>query len=219
MPKDKVGQITILKHAIALFAFLLVVWGFYRLLFQLPDEVEELIIKPIIWLVPTLYLVKKEGLGIGSLGITTKNLFPSVYMAIGLGAVFAVEGILINYLKNGGFSFGANIGTQTILTSFGLSFATAVSEEVTFRGYLFNRVWAATGNEYLSNAVTSLGWALIHIPVAVFVWKLNLAATAGFLLLTVIFGIGASFLFAKNKNVLSPIFLHVLWQWPIILFR
>lgn len=208
-----------LKNAVSLAAFLLVVWGFYRFLFQLPEEIEELIIKPAVWLGATYYFVKKERANLSSLGITNKNLYPAIYLSLALGAVFVIEGVLVNFVKYGSFNFAANIGTKALLPSLGLSFATAISEEISFRGYIFNRVWKALDNEILANLLTSFLWALIHVPITVFVWKLSFGAALTYLLLTTIFGIGSAFVFARTKNVTSSIFLHVLWEWPIILFR
>ncbi len=208
-----------IKNATVFAAYLLIVWGFYRLLFKLPDEIEELILKPIIWLVPLVFLLKKEKMGISSLGITLKNLFPAVYFSLGLGAIFALEAVVLNYTKYGNFVFAANIGEKFILSSIGLSFATAFSEEIAFRGYIFNRVWKALGNEWVANLTTSVAWGLIHVPVVIFVWKLNFSATVIYLLLTTLFGVGSAFVFARTKNVFSSILLHVLWEWPIILFR
>ena len=208
-----------LRNVISLFSFLLIFWGLYRFLFQLPEEVEELVVKPIFWLVPLAYFLKKEARGLSSLGFNTKGLFKSIYFALGLGAAFAVIGMFVNYLKYGGFDFSANIGTSPILVSLGISFATALVEETTFRGYVFTRLWEAFGNELWANLVSSFLWMVIHLPVTLFVWKLNFAASITYLLLTTMFGIGASFIFAKTRNIFSPIFLHVLWAWPIILFR
>lgn len=213
------SKTTALKHATILAAYLLVVWGFYRYLFRFPDEVEELFIKPIIWLLPVYYLLKIEKSKLYTVGITFKNLFPSIYLALGLGVLFAGEGFLVNYLKYGSLNFGANIGQDALLVSLGLSFATAISEEVSFRGYLFNRVWSALGNEWSANLLTSFAWAAVHVPVTVFVWKLTPEAALIYLFLTTLFGIGSAFVFARTKNVASSIFLHVLWEWPIILFR
>lgn len=208
------------KYAVYLAVYLLIVWGFYRFLFKMPDEIEELVLKPIIWLVPVFYLVKKERLGLDSLGITTKNLFPAVYYALGLGSVFVIEALVVNYLKyDGQFNLGANIGALPLLPALGLSFATAISEEIAFRGYVFTRVWKFMNNEISANLLTSIFWAMIHVPITIFVWKLDLTASIVYLLLTTIFGIGSSFVFARTKNIVSPILLHVLWQWPIILFR
>lgn len=208
------------KHAICLSVYLLIVWGFYRLLFKLPDPIEEILIKPAVWLLPVFYLIKKERVGLESLGITSKNLFPAVYYALGLGAFFVVEAIVINFLKYGGeFNLNANIGESPFFIALVLSFATAITEELTFRGYVFTRVWKFIGNELYSNLLTSLFWALIHVPITIFVWKLDLSQALVYLFLTTLFGIGSSFVYARTKNIISPILLHVLWQWPIILFR
>ena len=208
------------KYAVYLSVYLLIVWGFYRFLFELPETIEELFIKPVVWLVPVFYLLWKEKEGISSLGITFKNLFPAVYYALGLGAFFVMEALIINFVKYGGkFNLGANLGELPFLTSLGLSFATAISEELTFRGYVFTRIWRFLGNEIYANLVTSLFWALIHVPITFFVWKLDLSAALLYLFLTTLFGIGSAFVYARTKNILSPILLHVLWQWPIILFR
>lgn len=215
MPKKVIA----IKHSTVLVAYLLIVWGFYRMLFKLPEEVEELIIKPVIWLLPVFYLMRKERVGISSLGITSKNLFSSIYLALALGILFAIEGIIVNFIKYQGVEFSANIGSTSLWVGLGLSLATAVSEEVTFRGYIFNRVWYALGNEWKANFAVSFVWALVHIPIAIFWWELSLPGTVGLLLLTTIFGIGSSYVFARTRNVLSSVLLHVLWEWPIILFR
>lgn len=215
MPKKE----TVLKNATILATYLLITWGFYRFLFQLPEEVEELVIKPIIWLVPVFILLRKEKATLASIGITLKNLFPAVYFALGLGAFFIIEAVIINFVKHGGLDFSANIGQKALLTSLCISFATAISEEISFRGYLFSRVWSALGKEWVANIATSAVWALIHVPVTLFVWNLPLGAAVTYLFLTTLFGIGSAFVYARTRNVFSSIFLHVLWEWPIILFR
>lgn len=208
-----------IKRSVIFASYLLVVWGFYRFLFKLPEEVEELIIKPLLWLIPVIYLLKKEKLGLTSLGISGKNLFPAIYFALALGVVFTIEGVYINFLKYGEFNFSANIGQRAILVSLGLSLATAISEEVTFRGYLFNRLWQTIRKEWMANILTSLVWGLIHVPVAIFWWNLTPLGIIGYLLLTTIFGIGSAFVFARTRNIISSVLLHVMWAWPIILFR
>lgn len=208
------------KRAIGLSAYLLIIWGFYRFLVQLPEPIEEIFIKPIIWLLPVFYLLHKEKKGIGSLGVTFKNLFAAIYYALGLGIIFVIEALIVNYVKYGGqFNLGANLGNLPFFSALGLSFATSITEELTFRGYVFTRFHAFLKNELVANITTSLIWALIHVPITIFVWKLDLNASLIYLSLTTIFGIGSAFVFAKTKNIFSSILLHILWQWPIILFR
>ncbi len=209
----------IVKHVTIFSCYLLLIWGFYRVLFKLPDEIEELILKPIIWLLPLAVLLRKEKVGLSSLGITLKNMFPAIYFSLGLGAIFALEAVFINFVKYDGFNFMANIGQGALLSSLGLSFATAFSEEISFRGYIFTRVWGVVKNEWLANIIVSVVWTMVHVPITIFVWKLNLASAVVYLSLTMLFGIGSAFVFAKTRNIFSSIFLHVLWEWPIILFR
>lgn len=209
----------LLKNAVVYSAYLLIVWGLYRFLIQLPDEVEETIVKPIIWLIPVFIMTKKEKMGLDSLGITLKNLFPSLYLSLALGSVFVIEALVVNFMKYNGLNFSANIGNQGLGLALGISFATALSEEIAFRGYVFSRLWLALKNEWLANFVTTAVWVLVHIPIYIFVFQLGFAATAVNLLVIAIFGLGSAFVFARTKNVFSSVFLHVLWEWPIILFR
>ncbi len=217
---SKVTKTSEIKTITRLIAFLFVFWGFYRFLFKLPDSVEELLIKPLIWGIPVLYIVFfVEKKGLASLGFSLKNLFPSIYLSLGLGVIFVVEALFVNFMKYQSFNFAANIGEAPLFASFGITLATALTEETTFRGYVFNRLLTIFGNELWANLVTSAVWAMIHVPVAVFVWDFQPVQVATYLMLTTIFGIGSAFVFARTKNILSSVLLHVLWEWPIILFR
>lgn len=199
-----------LKHAVVLAAYLLVVWGFYRYLVKFPDSVEELIVKPVVWLVPVGYFLYQERHGIASLGITFKNLFPALYLALGLGAVFVIEAVVVNYLKYHAFIFNVELTSTMLWESLGLSVITATTEEVAFRGFIFGRVLLALENEWVANVSTSVVWALIHAPIVFFVWKLDIAAAIIYLFLATLFGIGSAFIYARTKNIFSSVLLHVL---------
>jgi membrane protease YdiL (CAAX protease family) len=215
----KVNKTAIIKDVTIYASYLVIVWAFYRFLFQFPNDVEELVIKPVLWLLPLIYFVRKERVGLGSLGITLKNLFPSVYLSLGLGSLFVIEGVLTNYIKYGHLNFGANIGSMPLMSSLGLSFATAFSEETAFRGYIYNRLVSVMRGEWAPNLIQSVVWTAIHVPIAFFVWKYTLPQALIYLFITALFGIGSAFIFGRTKNVFGSIFLHVLWEWPIILFR
>ena len=215
----KTAKTTFVKHVTIYSAFLVLIWALYRFLFKLPDNIEELFVKPIVWLLPIFWLSFKEKMSLSSLGITFKNLFPSIYLSLGLGAIFVIEAILTNFFKYGRLNFAANIGDLPILASLGLSFATAFSEEISFRGYIFGRLNLALRDEWAANITSSLIWTLVHVPIAFFVWKLSLIPALLYLLLTAIFGIGSAFIFGRTKNIFGSILLHVMWEWPIILFR
>ncbi len=137
-----------------------------------------------------------------------------------LGAVFAVEGLLTNYLKYGDFSFIKLTYTQAaFLGAVGLSFATAISEETVFRGYIFNRLYKIWQNEWLANLVSTFCFALIHLPITIFVLRYSPVEILIYLFLVGIFSFGSGFVFARTGNIASSIIMHVLWAWPIVLFR
>jgi len=127
--------------------------------------------------------------------------------------------LVINFIKYNGLEFSANIGESSFFVALSISVATAISEEIAFRGYFFNRILYVLKKEWTANIISSFIWALVHVPVAIFWWELNFPATIGYLILTTIFGIGSAFVFARTKNVASSILLHIMWEWPIILFR
>ena len=214
-----ISKTAVIKHITIYSVYLILIWTFYRFLFQLPDQVEELVVKPVLWLIPIFWISAKEKFNISSIGLTFKNLFPSIYLSLGLGIIFVLEAVLGNFFKYGHLNFGANIGNLPLLTSLGLSFATAFSEEIAFRGYIFGRLWMVLKSEWSANLVTTILWTIVHIPIAFFVWKYNFVTGILYLMLTAAFGIGSAFIFGKTKNIWGSIFLHVLWEWPIILFR
>jgi membrane protease YdiL (CAAX protease family) len=208
----------IIKNVTVFYLYLILLWGFYRLLFQLPAALEELLVKPLLWLAPITYFLTKERKGLKSLGIQAGNFSSSIYYFLILGLIFALEGFALNYIKYHSFQFDANLG-QNFTTALVLSFVTASVEEITFRGYIFTRLWYALGNEVSANLTTATAWMFIHFPVALFVWKFDLINLSTYLFLVFLFSLGSSFLFARTKNIFLSIFLHFLWQWPIILFR
>lgn len=211
-----------LKHVLALFSFIFVIWAVYRYFPEImPLWMEELFLKPVIWLLPTLWVVLKvEKQKIASLGLTKKNLYPSLYWGIGLGMVFALEGFLANSLKYGGLDLvEINYTPLSFLFVIFLSFATAFSEELVFRGYIFSRFWKIFDKEWQANLFSSLLFVLIHLPIGVFVLGYTPVAMLAYLFFIFVFGLGSAFVFARTGNLISSILLHVLWSWPIILFR
>jgi len=211
-----------LKHVFGLFSFIFVIWAVYRYFPGiLPTWVEEMILKPIVWLVPTFFIVNQvERQPLSSLGWTTKNLVHSFYWGIGLGAVFVLEGIVTNLLKYSGLNFGSfQVSPQSFFTALFLSFATAISEETVFRGYIFSRLWRIWKREWQANIISSLLFSLIHLPVAVFVLGFTPAVMFIYLFLIFGYGVGSGFVFARTGNIASCILLHVFWSWPVILFK
>lgn len=211
-----------LRHVFALFSFIFVIWSIYRYFPEiLPVWFEEIVLKPVVWLIPTFWLVKKiEKENLASLGLTKKNLLKSIYWGIGLGAVFALEGFLTNIFKYRGLELvSLNYTTLGFIGALGLSLITAFSEEIVFRGYIFTRLQRIWENEWLANLVSAFLFTLIHLPISIFVLGYRPMMMLTYLFLVFIHGFASAFVFNQTGNVTSSILLHVFWSWPIILFR
>lgn len=216
--KSRIVQI---RNVVVLYAFILVVWGFYRALFRLPEGIEELVLKPLVWIGPLVFVLRREGVGFASVGYTRRNLFKSIYLGVGLGVLFLLVAIFSNLFKyKGVLSFsGFGFTEVSFIVAIFVSLVTSVVEETVFRGYLFNRVWMITGGEFLANFLVSAGWGLVHLPVLVFAYDLGVTDVFLRFLLTSIFGVGSAFVFARTRNITSSVLLRFVWSWPIVLFR
>lgn len=215
------AQISSIKNVFVLYTILLLVWGFYRVLFKLPDTVEEVILKPVIWLIPLFYFLHKEKRGLSSIGWTFKNLFQGIYFGIGLGVLFSLAAVLSNLVKYGGVAnFSSSIlQNQNVLLALAIAFITAISEETVFRGFILTRLINFLKDTYLAIIITTIGWIIIHIPVLIFVNQLDFSSLLIQIILAGIFSLGSCFVYLKTNNIMASILVNVLWGFPILLFR
>lgn len=201
-----------------LYLIVFIFWGLYRLIFRLPEEVEEIILKPIVWLGPTFYLVfKVEKKGLSSLGYSFKSLRSSLEKGLIFGILFLGMGLILQVLRGRSILWGNLLNYQFLLSTFGLALMTALSEETVFRGYILNRLEEVLGKSLVPNIITSIGFALIHLPVSVFVYHLALPQLFSYLLLVFLSSMGSGLIFSWSGGIWGAILVHVFLVWPMIL--
>jgi len=205
-----------------IYGVIALVWFFYRAVFRFPEAIDELLVKPLVFLLPVfLWLRFKERKSWDSLGISRKNLSKSLLIGFCLGLLFAAEGVVVSALKYKELVFNPkNLGFLGLAGYGLLSLTTGFSEEVLNRGFLMNRLWKKWGNEYLANFGSSFLFALMHLPAAIFVLKYQLPYD--FLtheLSIFVLGFADGFVFARTKNIFAPTISHALWNWSVILFK
>jgi len=138
-------------------AFLVfIIWTVYRLNFPENLLIDELILKPIIWLVPVLIVTK---LNINSLGLSTKNLVKNVLIGLAVGLCLSIERIAFNQLS---FNFSLLVVISALFT--------AITEELFFRGYLLNQWLIKSKSPILPMIFNGLFFTLTHVPIAIFVF-------------------------------------------------
>jgi len=203
-----------------LYLFIFVLWGLYRLIFRLPGEVEELFLKPLLWLVPTfyvVYIVEKKGLS--SLGFGLKNLLKDISRGLLFSLLFFLIGLSINYIKNNFFSFTEIFLNNNYVFMLLFSLVTAVCEETVFRGYFQNRLEQLTKNKLFSNIIASALFVLIYLPITVFAYHYSLPQIFIFLTLVFLGSFGSGLLFSWTGTVWASIIIHFFWSWPTTIFK
>lgn len=200
---------------------ILLVWALYRYYLRMPEWVDEFVFKPLIFVVPIAWYVNRvEKRSLQTLGLTTKNFFKSLYIGLGFGALFAVEGLIINYLKYGRI----NINPIEAYEQYGLvlllilSLATSYSEELLSRGFVFCRVYEDKKNLFVAALVSTLMFLLLHVPILVTSLHFTGTTLILFILTDIILGLANSILFFNTGSLVAPILVHLFWNMTVALY-
>lgn len=219
--KEHIATPHTLEPVYQVWGWTLLAWSLYRYFFKLPETVDEFIAKPLVFLGPLLwYVVKIEKRDLISLGLTTKNLFMNLYVGIGFGFVFALEGIAANAIKYGKIQINpiAAFEQYGMVMLLVLSVATAVSEEILNRGFLFGRIMEKTKNLPKAVILSTLLFVLLHVPILVTSLHLQGTMLILFFLTDFILGMANSLLYYNTKSLLAPILVHVFWNMTVALY-
>ena len=198
-----------------------IAWALYRYFFRLPEWADEFIFKPLVFVLPVIWYVRmKERAKLTSLGLTTKDLFTSIYIGLGFGFVFALEGLVANAIKYGKLTIvpiGAftQYGMATLLL---LSFATAVSEEILSRGFVFNRLIAAKKSLPYASIISTLMFVLLHVPILVLSLHLQGPALILFFITDFVLGFANSLLLYNTGSLVAPVLVHIFWNMTVALY-
>jgi membrane protease YdiL (CAAX protease family) len=170
---------------------------------------------PVLW-----FVLKKERRGLSSLGLTGKNLFTSIYIGLGFGFVFALEGLAANAIKYGKLQINpiAAFEQYGMVMLILLSLSTAFSEELLSRGFVFSRLLAKTKNLPYASLVSTVLFVLLHIPILVTMHKLQGVTLILFFVTDVILGLANSLLFYRTSSLVAPILVHIFWNMTVALY-
>jgi len=217
------GKILELHDVVSVYMVILLVWGFYRLLFRLPEWVEELFLKPVVWLLPVARRVVKEEhesikARLASVGVTTKNLGAAVALGLALGVFYLFVGRIGMMARSGQVS-APNLGgmANSPILIIVLALATAIAEQLVFMGYILPRLVEVWQHEWRAAITTAVLFGIVHLPILIFGYQLPLQAVAGQFVLVLLLGLGNSMVMLRVKNVVTPILSHALWGLAVLL--
>lgn len=210
-----------LESMYRVWGWIVLVWALYRYFFTLPEWTDEFIFKPLVFVLPVLWYVrKKEYRPLSSIGLTSANLFTSIYIGLGFGLLFALEGIAANAVKYGALQFTPiaafeqyGLGMLLLLTT-----ATAISEEVLSRGFVFNRILEAKKSLPIAALISTAMFAVLHIPILVTSLKLQGVTLLLFFVTDIILGLANSLLLYNTRSLVAPILVHIFWNMTVALY-
>jgi len=218
--KGKEGIIVDLDAVYRIWAWILLVWSLYRYFFKLPEWTDEFILKPLIFVGPVLWYVRKyEKRPLSSIGITGKNFFKGLYTGLGFGVLFAIEGMIANTLKYGKLQTNPIAAFQ----EYGfflliLSLATAFSEEILNRGFIFSRIHEKTKNLPYASLISAILFTLLHVPILVTTLKYHGITLVMFFATGFVLAMANSAIYYYTGSLLAPILVHLFWNMTVALY-
>lgn len=206
-----------------IWAIILIMWSVYRAKFQLPEVIDELIAKPVVFLLPVYWYIKntEKKQFASSVWLTSNKLFGNICLSLVIGAIFALSALMANYGKFGTFSFGQtllNMQAQSLVFAIVIALFTAFCEEVVSRGFVLKRLYEESGNVYTSSFLASVLFLILHIPILLTNLKLTGSVLIWFMATDFILSLINSFIFLSRKSLVAPILIHALYNLSIILY-
>ncbi len=194
------------------------VWGIYRYFFRFGEITDELIFKPLIFVLPVLiYLRIRERLDLGSLSLSDKNLPYAFIWGIIVGLLLLIELFIISVFKDKSIDVGFFI-PQNLAINLLISVFTAVCEEILYRGFIMSRLWKILKSGYVANFLAAGLFCLAHVGMAVLVLNYSGLQLAVYLWLMFILGLANGLVFQKTRSTYGPIITHAFWNFGNALF-
>lgn len=201
-------------------AWILLAWALYRYFTHFPEWADEFIFKPLVFVAPVIWYVRNiEKQKLATIGLTMRNFFTSIYIGLGFGVVFAIEGLITHAVKYGKL----DVTPITAFNQYGfflivVSVATAFSEELLSRGFVFNRIYEKTKNLPWAAILSSFMFMAIHVPIILTTNKLTGMTLILFFVTDFILSLANGLLYYNTGSLVAPILVHVFWNMTVALY-
>ena len=212
---------TLLNRAYLLWGVVLILWALYRVYTRFPEWVDEFSFKPLIFVIPAVFIViYKERRPLTSLGLSAGKFFRDIYLGLGFGMLFAIEGLVANSVKYGKFSFAPMIKVSgpNLLLYIALAIAGAISEEILIRGFLYNRLKEGYGSEVKAMLISTTMYFIILLPSIFIISKLMGPTLLIFLMTNLILSLANTMIFNETKTITVPVLIHAFWNMAVALY-
>lgn len=209
------------QKALNLWAIILIIWAVYRANFKMPEVFDEFIAKPLVFILPVYYYIKKieKKKFFEALLIKPKLFLGDLLLGILIGGLFFLMAILANFLKAKQLFFintFFNLGHIGVI--FATTLATGISEEILSRGFILKRLYDDSKNIFTASFFASILFFFLHVPILFTNQKIIGNLLLVFMATDLILSLVNSFIFLIRKSLTLPIFIHAFYNLSILLF-
>jgi len=203
------------QKVLNLWGIILIVWAFYRLKFKMPEWFDELIAKPIVFVLPVYCFISKVEKKdfFSSLSFSFKSIKKDFLISFFISLIFLGTIIFANWINHKEiFLFKQGINQNIFFYIVFISLFGAISEQILSTGFVFKRLFEESKNFYQTAFFNAILFFFLHIPL-----RLTIHGLIGnqliFLMLTDIFlSILNSYFFTSYKSLNIPIFIHAFYN-------
>ena len=215
--------VSTIQRVLNVWAIILIIWSIYRTKFRLPEWFDEFIAKPIVFILPVFWYIKKyENKNFfDAIWFDFKKIFADLYLGISIGLIFAISAFLSNLIRSDGISLGNpifSIGISKLSLFFITALATGISEEILSRGFILKRLYEDSQNVFVASFNASILFFILHIPILFTNAKLSGGLLMIFMVTDLILSLANSFIFLQRKSLFLPILIHAFYNLAIILY-
>ena len=215
------SKVTPTQRALNLWAVILIIWAVYRAKFKLPEWFDEFVAKPLVFILPVYYYIKRieKQTFFPSIDLKFKLSTSDILISLVIGIIFSFSAILANVIKFKKLVlFQHAVSTESIIIMVGIALATGISEEILSRGFVLKRLYQESKNIYTSSFFASILFFFLHVPILFTNFKLTGDQLLLFMGTDLMLSLVNSFVFLDRKNLMVPILIHAFYNLSIILF-
>lgn len=173
------------------YIYLVLMWGSFRYFIRLPEVVEELWFKPVLWLIPLFWwnLALRE-----KVVMFGKKWGQSLLLGLMVGVFYF---LILKFKSLGSFQVDFNL--------MGIAFATAVTEELTFSGFVAGYLEKIRRGKMFNLIMVGLMTAVIRLPILLFVYQATREEILGVMLVALASGVINAWIRVKSGNVAGSV--------------
>lgn len=215
------SKVTPTQRSLNFWAVILIIWAIYRAKFKFPEWVDEFIAKPLVFILPVYYYIKKieKKPFFSAIDLKLKISIPDLLISLFIGGIFSFSAIMANILKfKRVIFFQRSLNVEGLLFMIILALATGISEEILSRGFVLKRLYEESKNIYTSSFFASILFFFLHVPILFTNSRLTGELLLMVLATDMILSLVNSFVFLERRNLLVPILIHAFYNLSIILF-